>query len=152
MVQASQDAMAKASTAVSGRLFSITASGTLIRQSSFQQLSSASIRLRNKTTDLTIRRLITKPLCDLGPPTFRTSSYLVSPLRARQVLGQTRCFASQTDGLGQSETFKEYRLRERIEQRRRALRALEDDLLRSQVKVADARFQLNLQELASLPV
>jgi hypothetical protein len=171
-----QDAMARASTAVPGRVFSVASTPrTLIRQLSIHRLlvESSSIyssaarvspkglqaRLPNyQTASSRCGQQTCLPRCSLRSSSFRfsssSSSNSISGSRSI-IIGQVRCFASQsqkTDGLGRSETFKEYRIQQEVEQRRRAIQELEDDLLRSQVEVADARFHLNLQELASLPV
>ena len=65
-------------------------------------------------------------------------------------LHQARCYATQKDGLGQSETFREYRIRQDIEQRRRVLRQLEVDALSSDVEVNDMRLQLDRHQLEHL--
>ena len=169
-----QDAMARASTAVPGGVFSVAAtSRTLIWQRGFQRLSSDSsyvyksaagvsrkvLRARLSSFQTASSQCSQKTCLPCG--SFRLSSFssnttTISIAGARSIINShVRCFASQsqkTDGLGRSETFKEYRIQQEVEQRRRAIRELEDDLLRSQVEVADARFHLNLQELASLPV
>ena len=170
--------MARASTAVPRRVFSVAAtSRTLIRQRSFHRLLEDSSYIHNSAAGISWKGLQTHlstfqtvssqcgsqqtclPCCSLRPSSFNfrsssSSSNSISGSRSN-IVSQIRCFASQsqkTDGLGRSETFKEYRIQQEVEQRRRAIRELEDDLLRSQVEVADARFHLNLQELASLPV
>jgi hypothetical protein len=155
-----QDAMAQTSTAVLRRVFSKSISRTLFPRESFHQLLPDSIRLYTSAAGLPRRvrksRILSfrstysrRHLQALIPPLSRAASFSVAHDHS---FNQARSYASQTDGLGQSETFREYRLRQEIEQRRRALRELEDDLLRSEIDVADARFHLNLQELASLPV
>ena len=169
--------MARASTAVPGRVFSVAAtSRTLIRQRGFNRLLSDSrynygsvnhvsrkglqARLSNfQIASSQPSQQICLPRCSsrLSSSSFNSSISIsnIGGIRSINSLSQVRHFASQsqkTDGLGRSETFKEYRIQQEVEQRRRAIQELEDDLLRSQVEVADARFHLNLQELASLPV
>jgi hypothetical protein len=145
-----QHAMARASTAVRGRVFSVTTSRTSIRHHSFHHFSSPSTRLQCPAASFPrpaskphFSSLRSAPSSTLAPSSSTPQS---SPF------SQIRHYAGQKDGLGQSETFREYRLRQEIEQRRRTLQGLEDEMLRTEIEVADARFHLNLQELARLPV
>ena len=168
--------MARACTAVPGRVFSVAAtSRTLIRQRGFNRLLSDSRYNYGSVNHVSRKGLQARlsnfqiassqpsqqtcfPRCSirLSSFSFNTSTSFSNIAGARWItINQARHLASQsqkTDGLGRSETFKEYRIQQEVEQRRRAIQELEDDLLRSQVEVADARFHLNLQELASLPV
>ena len=155
-----QDAMATTSTAVPRRVFSIATSRTLLPHDSFHQLSPDSVRLYSSAAGLPRRiRKSRNPsfrstysrhhLHALIPRSGGAASFSIAHDHS---FNQARSYASQTDGLSQSDTFREYRLRQEIEQRRRAIRELEDDLLRSEINVADARLHLNLQELATLPV
>lgn len=144
--------------AVPGRVFSVATSRTLIRHRGFHRVSSDSNRHCNPAESFQERSVKSQirnfhlafRCCSLrafSPWSGRASGFSITRDCS---IEQVRSFASQADGLGQSETFREYRIRQEIEQRRRALRELEDDVLRSQIEVADARFHLNLQELASL--
>lgn len=152
--------MAHTSTAVPRRIFSIATSRTLFPRDSFHQLSPYSIRLYSsaagpprrigRSRNLSFRSSHSRRhLQALIPPSGRAASFSIAHDHS---FNQARSYASQTDGPGQSQTFREYRLRQEIEQRRRATRELEDDLLRLEIDVADARYHLNLHELASLPV
>jgi hypothetical protein len=167
--------MARASTAVPGRVFSVVATSRILsRQRGFHRTSpdasynyspGAGVSRKGLQAQLPSfqtassqcgSQQICLSRCSSRHSSF-SSSNSSSIAGARPIIShaQIRCFASQsqkTDGLGRSETFKEYRIQQEVEQRQRAIRELEDDLLRSQVEVADARFHLNLQELASLPV
>lgn len=156
----SQHAMARASTAVSGRVFVIASSTNTVQHHGFRQFSSDLSRLyspaaaptRPNSKSYLPRLRSAYATCARQTLTPRSSGGTSFSIPRELTLTQIRRYASQIDGLGQSETFREYRLRQEIEQRRRAIRELENDLLRSEIDVADARFHLNLQELASLPV
>ena len=166
--------MARASTAVPGRVLSVASTpSALLRQRCFHRLPSGLSYIYTSATGHSQksrkahlssfqtasshcgRQETCLRLFSFWPSSFRLSSSSTNTRTPSVISNQARYFASQsqkTDGLGRSETFKEYRIQQEVEQRRRAIRELEDDLLRSQVEVADARLHLNLQELVSLPV
>jgi hypothetical protein len=147
--------MARAITAVSGRVFTIATPRTSLGINSTQRLPSIAKRRYYAAIGGDQRPSLRCSMCVLSLRHARTLLIrLRKPASTADVFlpHQIRCFANQTDRRKQSETFREYRILQEIEQRRRTLRELEDEILRSQIEVSDIRLLLNLKELDSLPV